>query len=99
MGPNEPLGVDPDNVPETFCAGKFNVSFAMGGFCTLTFTDVRPRAGPLLDASQVEMESVVRARIVMPLENMVALRDLLNNLIKDQSAGSATVTGGSSKLN
>jgi hypothetical protein len=92
-----PPAVDPDNVPETFCAGKFNIAFATGGYATLTFTHTRPKAGPLLDSSQIDEESVVRARVAMPMDNFVALRDLLNNLIKDQPAGPTTVTGGAGK--
>jgi hypothetical protein len=90
--------VDPDNVPETLCAGKFNIAFATGGYATLTFTHTRPKATPLLDSSQIDEESVVRARIVMPMDNFVALRDLLNNTIQDQPGGPTSATGGAGKM-
>lgn len=95
--PHQPA-VDPDNVPETLCMGKFNIAFAAGGLATLTFTHVRPKVGPLLDEGSIEEESVVRARIVTNIDNLVALRDLLNNVIRQDSAPT-TVTGGSGKLN
>jgi hypothetical protein len=95
-----PPTIDPDNIPETLCAGKLNVSFASGGFGTLTFTHPRPKIGPLLDAGQIVEESVVRARIVLPNDNLVALRDLLNSAIKDQPVtDAAPVSGGANKLN
>ena len=99
MNSNDPPGVDPDKVPEVFCAGQFNVSFATSGFCTMTFTHLRAKAGSLLDAGQIDMESVVRARIVMPMDSMIALRNLLNAVIQDQPTVSASVTRDSSKLN
>jgi hypothetical protein len=90
--------VDPDNVPETLCMGKFNIAFAAGGLATLTFTHVRPKIKPLLDEGSIQEESVVRARIVTNIDNLVALRDLLNNVIREDSVPT-TVTGGSGKLN
>jgi hypothetical protein len=74
-----PPAVDPHSVPETLCAGKFNIVLTSGGYATLTFTHTR--RWPLLDAGQISEESVVRARIVMPMANFVALRDLLNSTI------------------
>jgi len=97
--PNEPPGKDPDTVPETLCIGKFNIAFNNAGLATLTFTHVRPKAGDLLDNGQIIEESVVRARIVTTGDNLIALRDLLNNLIKDQPGASTAVGGGSGKLN
>ena len=97
--PNEPPGVDPDNVPETLCIGKFNVMFGPGPLATLTFTHVRNKAGPLIDKGKVEQESVVRARIVTVAENMVALRDLLNAMLKDAPPTPGVTMSGSGKLN
>jgi hypothetical protein len=48
---------------------------------TLTFTNVQPKAGPLFGSNRIEHQSVVRARIVTTLDNLVALRDLLNSSI------------------
>lgn len=90
--------VDPDNVPETLCIGKFNIAISAAGLATLTFTHVRPKVGPLLDGGTIDEESIVRARIVTNTDNLVALRDLLNTVIRGNSA-STTVTGGSGKLN
>ena len=94
----DPPAIDPDNVPETLCVGKMNLAPGPGPLGTLTFTNVRPKAGPLLDADRAEYETVVRARIVTTLENLVALRDLLNKAIQQNSA---TAPGGSEsyKLN
>ena len=100
LSPQEPPGVDPDNIPETLCIGKFNISFGPGPLATLTFTHVRSKVGFLVDKGEIVQESVVRARIVTTAENMVALRDLLKNVIKDDPASAApAVTGGSGKLN
>jgi hypothetical protein len=90
---NEPPASDPDNVPETLCIGRFNLAPGPGPLATLTFTHVRNTAGPLLDQSQIVQESVVRARIVTTIENLVTLRDLLNNSIQEQSAASGAPGG------
>lgn len=85
--------IDPDNVSETLCLGKFNIQFG-GPYATLVFTHSRPQAAPMVDDGKLVMESVVRARIVTTVDNMVALRDLLNNLLKDvQTPASAAATG------
>lgn len=73
---------DPDNVPETICLGKFNIQVG-GPYATLLFTHPRPQVGPMVDEGKLVLESVVRARIVTSLDNLVALRELLNNLLKD----------------
>lgn len=95
--PEQPC-IDPDNIPETICAGRFNLSFSSGGLATLIFTHVRPKVGPLVDRGQIDEETVVRARIVTTTDNLVALRNLLNEAIKDEPAAT-TVTGGAGKLN
>jgi hypothetical protein len=94
----EPPAVDPDNIPETLCIGRFNLAVGPGPLVTLTFTHVRNKTRPLIDSSEIDPESVVRARIVTTLENLAALRDLLNSIIQDPAAPAATA-GGSSKLN
>lgn len=78
----EPPAVDPDNVQEALCVGRVNVAAGPGPLVTLTFTNVRNRAGPLIDKGEVVQESVVRARIVTTIENVVALRDLLSKSIQ-----------------
>jgi hypothetical protein len=96
--PKQPPAVDPNNVPETLCCGMFNLSFLAGNLATLTFTHPRPKAGPLL-VGEIQDEFVVRARIVMHSDNLVALKNFLNDSIKeDLAAMTAPVTGGSVKL-
>lgn len=85
---------DPDNIPETLCLGKFNIQVG-GPFATLLFTHPRPQVGPMVDEGKLVVESVVRARIVTSLDNLVALRDLLNNLLKDvQTPATAPAAAG-----
>ena len=76
-----PTVTDPDNVPETFCDGQFNVT-VHGPFAILTFTQVRPEPGALFKDGTVNTQAVVRARIMITLDKLVALRDLLNRIIK-----------------
>jgi hypothetical protein len=95
----EPPAADPDNVPETLCIGRFSLNSGPGPLFTLTFTNVRNQAGPLIDNNNVVAESVVRARIVTTAENLVALRDLLVNSIKETETDPAPATaGGGRKL-
>ncbi|MGY3609764.1 MULTISPECIES: hypothetical protein [unclassified Bradyrhizobium] len=86
----KPLTVDPGNIPEVLCIGKINLASGPGTLMTLTFTHVRPKAGPLFDSDRIEHESVVRARIVMTLDNLIALRDLLNSSIRQTPTPSAS---------
>lgn len=80
--PQEPLVIDPDNVPEIFCDGRVNLSIK-GNLATLTFTHVRSDAGALFSGT-IDPKSVVRARIVTTLANLDSLRELLNGLIQSQ---------------
>jgi hypothetical protein len=86
----QPLTVDAGNVPETLCIGRINLSSGPGPLMTLTFTNVRPKAGPLFESNRIEYESIVRARIVTTLEGLIALRDLLNSSIRQPPAPSAS---------
>jgi hypothetical protein len=95
----EPPAIDPDNIPETLCIGKFSLSPGPGPLVTLTFTNVRNRAPELIGANRVVQDSVVRARIVTTTENLVALRDLLNTSIQEQHGAPAAGSGGANKLN
>ncbi len=93
--PQQPPTVDPDNVVETLCLGRFNLSISPP-LATLTFTHLRPRIGPLIDSGTIETESVVRARVVTSLENLAALRDLLNKVFQEDLAGAVVHSGGPS---
>jgi hypothetical protein len=80
MGNEYPPVVDPDNVPEILSDGQMNVAIA-GNFATITFTHVRPDPTPMFKDGSVNRIAVVTARIVVTLQNLVALRDLLNRVI------------------
>src|SRR3954468_21620747 len=92
----DPPAVDPDNIPETLCVGRFSI-FLNGPLGTLTFTHVRPQAGPMIDHETNKFESVVRARIVTTVDNLMALRDLLNTTLQTQEQVTPVGTGGSAK--
>jgi hypothetical protein len=92
--PKPPI-TDPDNIPETLCDGVFNLYF-QSGLAYLTFTHARPDAGPLFDGT-VEQHSIVRARIVTTLPNIVALKELLNRMLVDANAAPTTATGGTTR--
>jgi hypothetical protein len=94
----QPPATDPDNVPETLCIGRFSLSPGPGPLVTLTFTNVRNKVGPLIDQNTMVAESVVRARIVTTADNLVALRDLLIDNIKDDPGAAPASGGGSHKL-
>ena len=47
--------------------------------------------------SSRENEFVVRARVIMSLSNMIALRDLLNDKIRSDQAGAASASAGATK--
>jgi hypothetical protein len=87
-----PPATDPDNVPETICDGVFNVA-VLGQLATLTFTHVRADPSVLLTDGTLAVKSVVRARIVITVSNLVALRDLLNKAIQEPSSA-VPPTGG-----
>ena len=80
--PKQPTVTDPDNVPEMLCDGQVNVAVT-GPYATLTFTHTRPDATIMFRDGLVDPKSVVRARIVTSMNNLVALRDLLNRIIQD----------------
>jgi hypothetical protein len=88
-----PPVVDPDATPETLCDGRINIHWH-ANLATLTFTHSRPIAAELF-SGEAKIEDVVRARVVMSVPNIVALRDLLNKVIKDGS-GQAPAGGASS---
>jgi hypothetical protein len=94
---NHYLVIDPENVAETICLGPLNVAIA-GGLSVITFTHNRPNVCALFGKGEINNESVVRARIVTSTDNLVALRDMLNNLITHAS-GTGSASASSSKLN
>src|SRR6266404_5073476 len=87
--------IDPYNVPETICIGRFNIAIT-GAFATLTFTHERPDPTALLAEGRIDVKAIVRARIVTTVDNLHALRDLLVNLTQS-SVTPAPATGGSTR--
>jgi hypothetical protein len=85
--PQQAKIVDPDRIAETLCDGQFNIH-TQGAFAHLTFTHHRPAAAPLF-AGRLEFEAVVRARVVTSIDNLKALRDLLNRLIQEPDTATA----------
>ena len=83
--------IDPDNIPEILCDGRFNFH-PHGVLATLTFTCERAEPNDLFGGT-VNVRDVVRARITMTLNSMVALRDLLSRVI--QTPSGAPAAGGS----
>ena len=73
---------DPDNVSETLCDGQFNVTVT-GPFATLTFTHARMDVEAMFRDGRIDPKPIVRARIVTSMNNLIALRDLLNRIIQD----------------
>jgi hypothetical protein len=90
----QPPTIDPDNVPETLCDGRFYLTWSGTQLATLTFTQVRPDAGPLFDENAVHDRFVVRARIVMSLPNLIALRDVLNRSVQEGEVPTSAAAGG-----
>jgi hypothetical protein len=80
--PKQPTVTDPDNVPEMLCDGQLNVAVT-GPYATLTFTHTRPDVAVMFRDGLIDPKSIVRARIVTSMNNLVALRDLLNRIIQD----------------
>lgn len=77
---NPPVS-DPDHVPETLCDGQFNLS-GNPHFATLTFTHHRADATQMLADATIDMTAIVRARIVLTLPNLPALRDFWSQMLK-----------------
>jgi hypothetical protein len=93
-----PTVTDPLNIPETVCDGPFNVVFGTDR-ALITFTHTQAQAAPLFASGTVNLELLVRARIAMSLQNIYALRDLLNRLFPQNQAPTENVgSGGATKL-
>ncbi len=91
--PSGPVEIsDPNNVPELFINGPFNI-VNMGGMVLLTFTTVRPDANDLFSGSNApKFQGTVACRLLMPREIAQQLvRTVADSLIKaaDQPAGTA----------
>ena len=69
LPPTGPIEVsDPNDVPEAFVSGPFNIMHA-GGIVHFTFTAARPNPSDLLKGSTTPgFQAIVACRLVMPLE-------------------------------
>lgn len=91
MADRKPNSTDPNHVPEAFCAGPVNL-WVTGPIGTLTFSHLRkPADRTFEDVNSAELESVIRARVVLPVEGLVELAKLINSMIqvKPGASGSA----------
>ena len=82
--PADPIEItDPNNVPETFVSGPFNI-MNVGGMVHLTFTTARPNPNDLFRGSTTpEFQATVACRLMMPIEMAQQLaRTLVESLIK-----------------
>jgi hypothetical protein len=81
--PSGPIEIsDPNNVPELFVNGPFNI-INMGAMVQITLTTVRPNAKDLMGgSSSPKFGGVVACRLLMPTEMAQQLvRSLGENLI------------------
>jgi hypothetical protein len=86
--------IDPDSVPEIICDGPFHI--LPGSLSTITFTHGRPETSQLFNQNSVNRENIVRARIILTIDNLIQLRDLLNRLLP-ASTETPAATGGTSR--
>lgn len=93
----QPAVTDPDNVPEVFCDGQINVTVSGRGTATLTFAHVRANPEQLFTDGPTEPISVIRARIAIPFQNLVGLRELLNGMIIQTEPAPASATSSPTK--
>jgi hypothetical protein len=88
--PKQMPTLDPDNVQETFVSGPINCNIS-GAVALLTFTNVRANADDLLRGKgDPELTAIVRSRLIMPIELLVNLRNLLNQMISDAAPSSGS---------
>jgi hypothetical protein len=86
--PTGPIEVsDPNNVPEQFVTGPFNVMNA-GGMVHITFTTARPNLNDVFKGSPTpQFQATVSCRLLMPVEMAEQLtRTLADTLIKAKQA-------------
>ena len=86
--PDPPI-VDPDRPPEILCLGRVNVTL-VGSLATLTFTHPRPKANELMNQQIIEYESIIRTRIVTSIENLVAIKEVVDDLVAKAAARRAS---------
>ena len=92
--PTGPIEIsDPNNVPETFVSGPFNVMNA-GGMVHITFTTARPNPNDVFKGSATpEFQATVVCRLLMPMEMAQHLtRTLADTVIKASQQIPETVT-------
>jgi hypothetical protein len=90
--PTGPIEVsDPNNVPEQFVSGPFNIMNA-GGMVHITLTTARPNPNDLFRGSTTpEFRATVACLLLMPMEMAEHLtRTLANTLIKAAEASRPT---------
>ena len=90
--PTGPIEIsDPNNVPETFVSGPFNVMTA-GEMVHLTFTTARPNPNDLFKGSTTPLfQATVACRLLMPIEMAQQLaRTLVESLINASQVTHAT---------
>ena len=89
MGPIEIA--DPNNVPELFVNGPFNI-INMGGMVQITFTTVRPNANDLFGGKTApEFRGTVACRLLMPAELATQLvRTVADTFIKAAQSSEPT---------
>ena len=90
--PTGPIEVsDPNNVPELFVSGPFNI-MNVGGMVRITFTTARPNPNDVFKGSATpEFQATVVCRLLMPMEMAQHLtRTLADTVIKASQSTRAT---------
>jgi hypothetical protein len=89
QSPQQPSVVDSNNVQEIYANGLMSLN-VMGSMVTLTFTNVRPDIEESLRGRPAKkLTAFVVARIAMPVERAMELRDMFNRTFGDKVAGRA----------
>ncbi len=88
---NPPVS-DPNGVNETLSNGPINLSI-VGTMATMTFTTVRPDVKQAFTGSVKDVSAIVVSRLTMPFENLVQLRDMLNQTIQNAAPLTPTFPG------
>src|SRR5262245_11013726 len=79
-----PKAIDPNNVQEIYANGPINVNI-IGPCATLTFTNIRPDIAQAIKGGEVkDHNAVVVARITIPVQGVVEIKNLLNQMLIDQ---------------
>ncbi|MCW5692496.1 MAG: hypothetical protein KIT48_09030 [Pseudolabrys sp.] len=95
MQRNQPIGPpavsDPHKITETFVNGPISLNI-VNGLATLTLTTIRPDLHQAMSGAQVSnYDASVSARLVMPLNMLLEMKQLLNRSLQEQhlAGGSA----------